>query len=236
MQALPSRVLSPSPIQRRSRWRGLYALGGRVPLPPPGGGDKRGQGTDGSLSPLDTPDPPLDATSSGRASKCEGPTGAFGAPKISRLIEAEFFAAESKRPAQNGRALLCAADNAREIQGITAFPKSARRTEPSPRNPRFAARPKGVAAQRRVWGRQEGAREPYGALAPTCPPAVGTASPGRRRRPLCTLTLSVNLASSGEPVYRRKVSPLLRVKNKNRLSPTGNYFNSTIVTPCSPSP
>ena len=84
--------------------------------------------------------------------------------------------------------------------GSDSVPKSARRTEPSPRFPRFAARPKGVAAQRRVWGSQEGAREPYGALAPFCPrrraaafppvntgtsaaeggqfpPAVGTASP-----------------------------------------------------------
>ena len=51
--------------------------------------------------------------------------------------------------------------------GSDSVPKSARRTEPSPR---FAARPKGVAAQRRVWGSQEGAREPYGALAPFCPP------------------------------------------------------------------
>ena len=77
--------------------------------------------------------------------------------------------------------------------GPESVPKSARRTEPSPRNPRFAARPKGVAAQGRVWGSQEGAREPYGALAPFCPrrgygvlpppdggnspPAVDTASP-----------------------------------------------------------
>ena len=52
--------------------------------------------------------------------------------------------------------------------GPDSVPKSARRTEPSPRFPRFAARPKGVAAQRRVWGSQEGAREPYGALAPFC--------------------------------------------------------------------
>ena len=51
-------------------------------VPPSGGGDKRGKGTDGSLSPLDTPDPPLDATPYGRASKCEGPTGAFGAPRV----------------------------------------------------------------------------------------------------------------------------------------------------------
>ena len=34
--------------------------------------------------------------------------------------------------------------------------KANRRPEPSPRFPRFAARPKGVAAQRRVWGSQEG--------------------------------------------------------------------------------
>ena len=61
-------------------WRGIAAVWRRrVPGSP--GGDKRGQGTDGSLSPLDTPDPPLDATPSGRASKCEGPTGAFGAPR-----------------------------------------------------------------------------------------------------------------------------------------------------------
>ena len=51
-------------------------------MPPSGGGDKRGQGTDGSLSPLDTPDPPLDATPSGRASKYEGPTGASSAPRV----------------------------------------------------------------------------------------------------------------------------------------------------------
>ena len=52
--------------------------------------------------------------------------------------------------------------------GHNSLPKAARRTEPSPRNPRFAARPQGVAAQRRVWGSQEGAREPFGALAPFC--------------------------------------------------------------------
>ena len=53
--------------------------------------------------------------------------------------------------------------------GHNSVPKPARRTEPSPRFSRFAARPKGVAAQRKVWGSQEGAREPYGALAPFCP-------------------------------------------------------------------
>ena len=66
--------------------------------------------------------------------------------------------------------------------GPDSVPKSARRTEPSPRFPRFAARPKGVAAQRRVWGSQEGAREPYGALFPFCPCRRAPAPPRRRRR------------------------------------------------------
>ena len=43
--------------------------------------------------------------------------------KAQHLIEAELFAAERRRPAPSGRALLCAADNAREIQGITASQK-----------------------------------------------------------------------------------------------------------------
>ena len=98
--------------------------------------------------------------------------------------------------------------------GHNSVPKSARRTEPSPRNPRFAARPKGVAAQRRVWGSQEGAREPYGALAPFCPrrraaamhtPCHGEHPPSRE---------GVNLASSGEPLYRRKVYRLPTVKRQ----------------------
>ena len=69
--------------------------------------------------------------------------------------------------------------------GPYSVPKANRRTESSPRSPRFAARPQGVAAQRRVWRSQEGAREPYGALAPFClrrqtaaiPLAVDTAFP-----------------------------------------------------------
>ena len=101
--------------------------------------------------------------------------------------------------------------------GPYSVPKSARRTEPSPRFPRFAARPKGVAAQRRVWGSQEGAREPYGALAPFCPSPWARRSPGRRRRPMPTLTLSVNLASSGEPLYRRNRLPSLRGKSEGHM-------------------
>ena len=40
--------------------------------------------------------------------------------------------------------------------GHNSVPKAARRTEPSPRNPRLAARPQGVAARGRSKGCQEG--------------------------------------------------------------------------------
>ena len=109
--------------------------------------------------------------------------------KSTPLIEAELFAVQYKRPAPDGRALLCAAPYARKIQGLTAS-----QNLPDARNrapyPRLAARPKGVAAQRRVWGSQEGAREPYGALAPFCPcrwapapppPGGGNARPAHRQ-------------------------------------------------------
>ena len=70
-------------------------------------------------------------------------------------MEAELFAAESKRPALDGRALLCAANYAREIQGITASHKrnDARNRAPVP--PRFAAHLRCVSAKEGK-GSQEG--------------------------------------------------------------------------------
>ena len=134
------------------------------------------------------------------------------------LIEAELFAAESKRPAQNGRALLCAANYAREIQGITASQNLLDARNRAPVTP-VSLHISDVSAQRKVWGVKRGQETILGVLSPFAPagghrrlrrqtaafPPVNTGSPGRRRRPLCTLTLSVNLASSGAPLYRRKV-------------------------------
>ena len=57
---------------------------GRLRRPGDAGGSRqrqKGQGHQGFPAPLDFPDLPLDATPFGRASKCEGPTGAFGAPR-----------------------------------------------------------------------------------------------------------------------------------------------------------
>ena len=91
--------------------------------------------------------------------------------------------------------------------GPYSVPKSARRTEPSPRFPRFAARPKGVAAQRRVWGSQEGAREPYGALAPFCLRRQTAAMPG--------LPIGSHLLPpAASRCIGRTISPLLREKRE----------------------
>ena len=98
--------------------------------------------------------------------------------------------------------------------GPESIPKSARRTEPSPRFPRFAARPKGVAAQRRVWGSQEGAREPYGTLAPFCPRRRAAALPAAKGGH-CPRHVMANipqpgracLACGGKPPERRNRSP-----------------------------
>ena len=57
---------------RRAGERRIHGGG----VPPSGGGDKRGQGTDGSLSPLDTPDPPL--SRSAKHSRLNGGYGGLG--------------------------------------------------------------------------------------------------------------------------------------------------------------
>ena len=89
--------------------------------------------------------------------------------------------------------------------GPYSVPKSARRPEPIPRNPRLAANAL-LSGQRKVKGVSRGdignRRCPTSPFAPAVgtaspvsghrqSPAVGTAYPGRRRRPPCTLTSSV---------------------------------------------
>ena len=141
--------------------RRTHGVGG---LPPPGGGGKRGRDTKVSL-PLLTPQPfrlPSVARLNAR-----GPQG--------RLVLQEYtldgsgaFRSANQAPCTVWPRTVMRGGSRKVNSGHNSVPKSTRRTEPSPRFSRFAARPQGVAAQRRVWGSQEGAREPYGALAPFC--------------------------------------------------------------------
>ena len=78
----------------------------------------------------------------------------------------------------------------------------------------FRRATEGSRVQRRVWGSQEGAREPYGALAPFCPspwarrtPPVNTGTSAARRRQCPACPSAANLACGGRPPERRNRSP-----------------------------
>ena len=139
--------------------------------------------------------------------------------KGQRLIEAELFAAESKRSAQNGRALLCAANHASEIQGSSAAYKLKDARNRAPVIPRFAAHLRCVSAKE-----GKGSQEGTGNHTVSCPllfppvntgnsPAVGTASPPPKAA-IVHAHLERKVASSGAPLYRRKVYRLPTVKRQ----------------------
>ena len=131
------------------------------------------------------------------------------------MIEAELFAAERCRPALSGRALLCAASYARKIQGNKAsknLPDARNRAPVTPVSLHISD----VSAQRRVWGSQEGAREPYGALAPFCPcRGHGILRPPKAANGHAHFERKV--ASSGKPLYRRNRLPTAEGKERRTL-------------------
>ena len=89
--------------------------------PVPTGWGKRGQDTKhGFLSPLDFPYLPLRCDSLRSRSEMRGAHSDVWCSKGTPLMEAELFAAERGRPAPSGRALVCAANHASEIQGSSA--------------------------------------------------------------------------------------------------------------------
>ena len=103
--------------------------------------------------------------------------------------------------------------------GHNSVPKANRRTEPSPRNPRFAAHLRCVSAKE-----GKGSQEGTGNHTVSCPllfppvntgnsPAVGTASPPPKAA-IVHAHLERKVASSGAPLYRRKVYRLPTVKRQ----------------------
>ena len=96
----------------------VAAFGGGDAVPT--GRGKRGQDTNGFLSPLDSPYLPLRCDSLRSRSEMRGAHRDVWCSKGTPLMEAELFAAERGRPAPSGRALVCAANHASEIQGSSA--------------------------------------------------------------------------------------------------------------------
>ncbi len=101
--------------------------------------------------------------------------------KVHRLIEAELFAAERCRPAPDGRALSCAAVDARKIHGSSATYKlkNARNRAPvspvSPRDQRESRRKGG-------FGGVRGGKGTIWCPCPLLPRPVGTGISAARRR------------------------------------------------------
>ena len=169
-------------------------------VPPPGGGGKRGRDTKVSL-PLLTPLPFLWTRRPSVARlKTRGPQGRL-VPQGTTLDRSEAFRSDGVRALHRMAAHCYARQIAQADLRALQRPKSEPTPGTEPPFPPFRRATEGsVAAQRRVWGSQEGEREPYGALFPFCPcrwaptiPCRGHGIPRRRRRPLCTLASSVKL-------------------------------------------
>ena len=154
-------------------------------VPPPGGGGKRGRDTKVSL-PLLTPQPFLRTRLPSVARlNARGPQMRL-VLQGATLDRSGAFRSANQAPCTVWPHTVMRGGLRKVNSGPESIPKSARRTEPSPRFPRFAARPKGVAAQRRVWGSQEGGKGTIRYPCPLLPPPPGGGSPGRQRRPLST--------------------------------------------------
>ena len=150
--------------------------------------------------------------------------------KSTPLIEAELFAATAFAPCTGWPRTDSAANHARKIQGLKAS-----RNLPDARN-RAPVTPVSlhifdVSAQRKVRGVKRGQETIHGVLSPFVPAGEHrhlrrqtAALPRRRRRPLRTLTLSIN----PPPVARR----FTRSRNSrfsyktNRLSPSSMVYYS----------
>ena len=138
---------------------------------------KRGQDTKyGFLSPLDSPDLPWDATPFGRASKMRGAHSDVWCSKIQHLMEAELFAAIVRTPCTVWPRTVMRGKSRKVNSGHNSVPKPARRTEPSPRNPRFAAHLRCVSAKEGE-GSQEGTGNHTWCPVPFCLRRQTAASP-----------------------------------------------------------
>ena len=204
---IPSAGGKPSADTAACRWRRLYAQSERAQWPPPGGGGKRGQGHRMvPLPPLDSPKPsfkprrPSVARQNARGSQGRSVLQGYildgsGAFRSANLTPCTVW----PRTVMRG--------NSRKVNsGHNSVPKSARRTEPSPPYPRFAAHLRCVSAKEGK-GSQEGTGNHVWCPVPFCPCRWAPTPPGRRRRPLSTLTLSVKSPPPAAPLYRRNRVP-----------------------------
>ena len=182
LNSLPPADGRPSADTAVHRWRRVYALGGCGHWPPsaarecrPHGGGKRGKTTK-VFFPLLTPQTFLRTRLPAVARlKSGGPQG--------RLVLQEN-ALDGSGVFRSANQALCTGwprtvmrGGLRKLtSGPNSVPKSARRTEPSPRNPRFAAHLRCVSAKEGK-GSQEGTGNHVWCPVPFCPSRWVPASP-----------------------------------------------------------
>ena len=185
-------------------------------LPPSGGGDKRGQGHRMvPLPPLDSPKPSFALTHRRCAAKRElRGLGSVRRFAFGTLSGPEVSLREPPRITVRGQTVQSGSVPLRKAPLRSSVYSWSTKHPCGPLAFRRAT--EGSRVQRKGWGVKRG-RETLVSL-PLLPSAVGTAFPGRRRRPLCTLTSSVKSPPSAAPLYRRSHSPSAEGE-KNRLLP-----------------
>ena len=144
-------------------------------LPPPGGGGKRGRDTKVSL-PLLTPQPFLRTRLPSVARlKARGPQGRL-LLQGHAVDRSGAFRSRKQTPCTEWPRTVMRGELRKGNSGHNSVPKSARRTEPSPRNPRFAAHLRCVSAKEGL-GSQEGTGNHTWCPVPFCSRRWEPASP-----------------------------------------------------------
>ena len=140
-------------------------------------------------------------------------------PKAQPLIEAKPFAATAFAPCTEWPRTVMRGKSRKLTSGPYSVPKANRRPEPSPRFPRFAARPKSRGAKEGL-GESRGGKGTIRCPCPLLPFAVGTAFPRRRSAAMHSHVMAniprpgrVCLACGGKPPERRNRSPSAEGKN-----------------------
>ena len=137
-------------------------------LPPPGGGGKRGRDTKVSL-PLLTPQPFLRTRLPSVARlNARGPQGRL-VLQGSTLDRSGAFRRRRRTPCTVWPRTVMRGKSRKLTSGSDSVPKSARRTEPSPRNPRFAAHLRCVSAKEDL-GESRGGKGTIRCPCPLLPP------------------------------------------------------------------
>ena len=180
--------------------------------PPPGGGGKRGRDTKVSL-PLLTPQPFLwTRLPSVARLKARGPQMCLLLQGLA-LDRSGACRSANLTPCTEWPRTVMRGELRKVNSGHNSIPKSARRTEPSPRTP-VSLHISDVSAQRKVRGVKRGQETILGVLSPF----VSAARRRHSRPPKAANDHALRgrkVAFSGTPLYRRKILRLLTRKRKS---------------------